>query len=64
VVLGDESDGIGVAGAGEVTQLLGSLPELLQVGIVGQRDGRHDGLLSLPAVRDVRPKGGRSADPF
>ena len=60
----DEVERTGDAGSGEVAQVLGLLAQLLEVGVVGKGNGRQGDLLSSPAVRFVRPKGGSRATPF
>src|SRR5215469_6189216 len=52
------------ASPAQVTQVLRLLAQLLEARIVGKTCGRHCDLLSLPAVRYVRPKGGLLAMPL
>src|SRR5512146_1546587 len=45
----------------QVAQVFGLLAKLLETGVIGQTHGRHGDLLSSPAVRYVRLKGGTMA---
>jgi hypothetical protein len=49
------------AGPAQVTKILRLPAQLLEAGIIRKTRGRHCDLLSSPAVRYVRPKGGSMA---
>src|ERR1700722_20962900 len=49
------------AGPAQVTKVLRLLAQLLEAWVIGKTRGRHCDLLSSPAVRYVRPKGGSLA---
>ena len=52
------------AGPAEVTQILRLPAQLLEAWVIGKTCGRHCDLLSPPAVRYIRLKGGPLAMPF
>lgn len=49
------------SGRSLVSQLLGLFAQLFEARVLGKGDGRHNDLLSSPAVRVVRLKGGATA---
>jgi hypothetical protein len=61
VVGAHQVEGALQAGSAEVTNILRLPAKLLEAGVVGKTRGRHCDLLSSPAVRYVRPKGGSVA---
>ena len=60
VVLGHERQGVRVAGPGGSLQVPGPVAQLAQVGVLGQGNGRHGGLLPHACGPLLRQKGGRT----
>jgi hypothetical protein len=54
----DLGEGHRITGPHGSPQILGLLAELLETGLLRERDGRHCDSFRAPAVRVARPKGG------
>ena len=61
VVSGNLCHRLGTARPHSSLKLFGLVAELLEIGLVGERDSRHDNSFRRPAVRVARQKGGITA---